>query len=874
MKPAKNRPGRGKPAKDAAERRSPKTFPIVGIGASAGGLEALELFLENVPAESRAAFVVVQHMDPTQRGMLTELLGRVSRLPVAQVAERTPVRPGHVYVIPPNKDMSIVNGVLHLLAPVAPRGLRLPIDFFFRSLADDLGERSIGVLLSGMGSDGTLGLRDIRGRAGATFVQDPSTAKCDGMLRSAIDAGLADVVVPAQEIPSRIDEYLRHARGAAPAARSPVSDRDQGALEVIIGLLRSGTGHDFSLYKRSTIQRRIARRMSLHRIDDSAHYVRYLRENRAERDLLFQELLIGVTSFFRDAATWDLLRTQILPGFIHTSSDGAVLRAWVPGCSTGEEAYSLGMVFKEALGDIRPSTNVSLQIFATDLDPTAIQRARQGLYPSNITADVSPGRLARFFLQEERGYRVRKEIRDLVVFATQSVMRDPPFTRLDLLTCRNLLIYLTPELQRRLIPMFHYALRPGGVLFLGSAETIGEFSNLFEELPGKKRQYRRREAVGAEAVEFPSSFVAMPRGSSDPPDAPRGPASGPPNLQAFVEQALAARFAPAAVLTTAKGDVLYLHGRTGSFLEPPAGRANWNIFAMARAGLRPAFRVAFRNAVAAPGRVVAEGIEVEAERGRQTVDVTVEALRAPAVLRGSVLITFSDVPSRPAAKVARAAKRPAGRRTDVVRLEAQLRRAQEELETTRLDMQASEEELQSANEELQSANEELQSTNEELTTSKEEMQSMNEELQTLNHELQAKLDELSRTGNDMKNLLDSTDIAVVFLDEALHVRRFTPKAATLFKLISGDVGRPLADVATEVDHAGLFDDAREVLRTLVVKEMQIATRDGRWLGVRIMPYRATDNRIDGVVITFTQFLAVEKPARTPRTAKTTKRVGR
>ena len=873
MKRAKNRSQRARPEKDAAERRAPGTFPIIGIGASAGGLEALKLFLENVPADSRAAFVVVQHMDPTQRGLLTELLGRVSRLPVAQVAERTPVQPGHVYVIPPNKDMSIVNGVLHLLVPVAPRGLRLPIDFFFRSLADDLGERSIGVLLSGMGSDGTLGLRDIRGRAGATFVQDPSTAKCDGMLRSAIDAGLADVVVPAQEIPSRIDEYVRHARGAAPAERPTASDPDQGAVEVVIGLLRSATGHDFSLYKRSTIQRRIARRMGLHRIEETTHYVRYLRENRAERDLLFQELLIGVTCFFRDPTAWDQLRTQILPGFLQGSSDGAVLRAWVAGCSTGEEAYSLGMVFQEALGDLRPSTNVSLQIFATDLDPTAIQRARQGLYPANITADVSPQRLARFFVQEERGYRVRKEIRDLVVFATQSVMRDPPFTRLDLLTCRNLLIYLTPELQRKLIPMFHYALRPGGVLFLGSAETIGEFANLFEELPGKKRQYRRREAVGAEAIEFPSSFVATPRGPSDPPDAKRGPPAGPTNLQVVVEQALAARFAPAAVLTTGKGDVLYLHGRTGNFLEPPAGRANWNIFAMARAGLRPALRAAFRKALAAPGRVVTGGLEVEVERGRQVVDVTAEALRA-AALRGAVLITFSDVPARPAAKVARTARRPPDRRSDVVRLEEQLRRAQEELETTRLDMQASEEELQSANEELQSTNEELQSTNEELTTSKEEMQSMNEELQTLNHELQAKLDELSRTGNDMKNLLDSTDIAVIFLDDALHVRRFTPKAATLFKLIAGDVGRPLADVATEVDYPGLYDDARDVLRTLIVKEMQIATRDGRWLGVRIMPYRSTDNRIDGVVITFTQSLLVEPREMTPRTAKAPKRVGR
>jgi two-component system CheB/CheR fusion protein len=858
---AKRPPQRRSPRSESATPSppSPRPFPIVGIGASAGGLEALELFLKNVSPESRAAFVVVQHMDPTHRGLLTELLGRVSPLPVAQVAEGTRVQAGHVYVIPPNKDMSIVNGVLHLLTPVASRGFRLPIDFFFRSLADDLAEGSIGVLLSGMGSDGTLGLRDIRGKAGAAFVQDPSSAKFDAMPRSAIDAGLADVVAPAQDLPLRIDEYVQHARRPDPSEGFPAGHRDHGALEIVIGLLRTSTSHDFSLYKRSTIQRRVERRMGLHRLEAITDYVRYLRENPAERELLFQELLIGVTSFFRDAAAWDQLRTEVLPAWMRRCADGAVLRAWVSGCSTGEEAYSLGIVFQETLAELKPAKNLSLQIFATDLDHTAIARARQGLYPSNITSDVSAKRLARFFLQENGGYRVRKEVRDLVVFATQSVTRDPPFTKLDLLTCRNLLIYLTQELQRKLVPLFHYALAPGGVLFLGSAETIGEFAGLFEELPGKRRLYRRREG-GAEAIDFPSSFAAAPPRSPEPQ--PQAHARIP-NLQTVVDQALATRFAPAAVLATAKGDVVYVHGRTGKYLEPPAGKANWNVFAMARAGLRPAFGVAFQDALASRGRVVASGLAVETDGGRQIVDVTIEAMHAPAALRGTVLITFSDAVAAPPEKVARGAKRTAARSTDAARLEQELKRARDELQSMRQDMQASEEDLQSTNEELQSTNEELQSTNEELTTSKEEMQSMNEELQTLNHELQAKLDELSRTGNDMKNLLDSTEIAVLFLDEALNVRRFTPKVATLFKLISGDVGRPLADLATDLVYPGLYDDARDVLRTLVFKETQVKARDGRWFSVRIMPYRATDNRIDGVVITCTQLLLVADPTKPP-----------
>lgn len=831
------------------------SFPVIGIGASAGGLEALERFLKNLPPSQGAmSFVVVQHLDPTHEGMLPELLQRASAIPVLQITDRMRVEPGHVYVIPPNKDLSIVHGVLHLLVPVAPRGLRLPIDFFLRSLAEDLKERSIGVVLSGMGSDGTQGLRAIREHAGAVFVQTPDTAKFDGMPRSAIDAGLADVVAPVDELPGKISEYLRHARHVALPERPVTDSETQSGLEKIIGLLRSATGHDFSAYKSSTLHRRIERRMGLHQIDEIARYVRYLRENPQEGELLFHELLIGVTSFFRDPAVWERLKSETLPGLLATCAKDAVLRAWVPACSTGEEAYSLGIVFKEAAEQSSPTKNVTLQIFATDLEAGAIEKARQGLYPANIAADVSAERLDRFFVEDAPGYRVRKDIRDLVVFATQNVLHDPPFTKLDFLACRNLLIYLTPEAQEKLIPLFHYSLRPGGVLCLGSAETIGGFTDLFAPLDGTSRLYRRIEpAVGRPAPgDFSTAVARLPDHATEP--TATEPAVKPPgalNLQTAVEQYLLKHFAPAALFVSPKGDVLYVSGRSDKYLEVPAGKANWNVFAMARAGLRGALAGPFHKAVRTKSTQRLSGVKVKTHGGTQAVDVVIEPFEDVPAMRGTVMILFEDAAAPTAREAPGKGQRSSRGGAALARLEQELEQTRHELRTARDEMQTSEEELKSTNEELQSTNEELQSTNEELTTSKEEMQSMNEELQTLNHELQAKVDDLSRTSNDMKNLLDSTEIAILFLDEALNVRRFTPQATTIFKLIPGDVGRPLADLASNLSYPEIHDDAREVLRSLLFKEKTVAAKDGRSFRVRIMPYRTSDNRIDGVVVTLT-----------------------
>ena len=835
------------PAVDA--RSASRPFPIVGIGASAGGLEALDLFLRNVPKGSGMAFVIVQHLDPTHKGMLAELLQRVTPMKVMQVKDRTRVQPDCVYVIPPNKDMSILHGVLHLLDPVMPRGRRLPIDFFLRSLADDLEQRSIGVILSGMGSDGTLGLKAIKGKTGVVFVQDPASAKFNSMPSSAVKAGLADVVAPVEALPGKIMAYLHH----VPLIVKPglaAEDYNQSAFEKIAILLRAQTGHDFSLYKKSTVYRRIERRMGTHRIDRIARYVRFLQENPQELELLFKELLIGVTSFFRDPAAWEELKAVVIPALLKDRPPSRVLRAWVPGCATGEEAYSLAIVFREALEQLKLADTHTIQIFATDLDKDAIEKARAGVFPANITADVSPERLSRFFVQVKGGYQVSKPVRETVIFAPQNVIMDSPFTKLDLVSCRNLLIYLTPELQKKLLPLFHYSLNPGGVLLLGSAETIGEFTDLFAPLKGKGRLYRRLESGSrAEPIEFPVSF--MPARPDVPP--PLQALNPPATLQSQAEQLLLQRYAPAAVLVNDKGDILFISGRTGKYLEPAAGKANWNLFAMAREGLRYELTDAFQKALRLKDAVTRKNVKVETNGGVQAVDLTVQAIAAPEALRGLVMIVFTEVATPHETKGPANGPRAGSARG--VALERELGNIRQELRNTREEMQTSQEEAKSTNEELQSTNEELQSTNEELTTSKEEMQSMNEELQTLNAELQQTADDLSRLNNDMKNLLDSTEIATVFLDTALRVRLFTAGSNRIFKLIPGDVGRPIADIVSELAYPELAADAREVLRTLAVHEQPVTARDGRWFLVRTMPYRTLDNMIDGVVITFTDITA-------------------
>ena len=819
-------------------------FPIVGIGASAGGLEALEQFFGNMPVDSGMAFVVIQHLDPNHKGIMRELLQRITQMQVFTVTDRLKIKVNCIYIIPPNKSMSVLKGTLHLFDPVETRGLRLPVDFFFRSLADDLQEQSIGIILSGMGSDGSIGVRAIKEKAGMVLVQDPASAKFDSMPRSAIDAVLVDIIAPANELPEKLITAIRMPLPSR-ATRQEL-EKDTSALEKIIILLRIQTGNDFSQYKRNTLYRRIERRMGIHQIDKIGSYVRYLQENPAEGEILFKELLIGVTGFFRDSAVWEQLKETVIPALAAKLPQGYVIRAWIPGCSTGEEAYSLAIVFKEAIEKSGIDKNLTLQIFATDLDGAAIEKARKGSYPANIISDVSSARLARFFVKADDHYRVNAQIREMVVFAPQNVIKDPPFTKLDILSCRNLLIYMDADLQKKLLALFHYSLNLNGILLLGSAETNGSQSDLFTVIDSKLRIYQRTGALKTDDFfEFPSAF-SHPR-----PGMPgvAKPVKNMENLQTLTDQLLLQRFSPASVLVTNQGDILYITGSTGKYLEPAAGKANMNLFAMARQGLRNELPNAFRKATQNFENVVLRHLSVNADGRNWLVDVTIQQIENPLPLRGKLLVIFNELPEVEKLPII-AAKGKSSHIAAHAELELELQSVKELLQSTREEMQTSQEELKSTNEELQSTNEELQSTNEELTTSKEEMQSLNEELHTVNIELQSKIEDASRINNDMNNLLNSIEVATLFLDKGLRIRQFTSPATKIFKLIQSDIGRLFTDQVTDLLYPEMYADAREVLRTLVYSEKVVLTRDGRWYIVRIMPYRTFDDKIEGLVITF------------------------
>jgi chemotaxis methyl-accepting protein methylase/PAS domain-containing protein len=815
---------------------------IVGIGASAGGFEALKEFFSHVLTPCNIAFVIIQHLDPTHKGIMPELLQRDTAMTVKQARNNMKVKANCVYVIPPNKDLSILNGALFLLEPVVNRGIRLPIDSFFRSLAADQHERAVGVILSGMGSDGTLGLRDIKENAGLSLVQSPESAKFDSMPQSAINAGLADIIAPAEALPERIIAFLKHSPRGVPNKLEPIfKPKSASAIEQLIIILRERSGNDFSLYKKNTIYRRIDRRMGLHQLKTIALYVHYLRENPQEQDLLFKELLIGVTNFFRDKDVWAQLKSTSLPALLANYPEGKELRAWVTACSSGEEAYSLAMTVMDVLDEIKPKGRFKLQIFATDLDQDAISIARKGYYPGSIEADVSSQQLDRYFIKDGSGYRINKKIRDMVIFAPQNIIMDPPFTRLDILTCRNLLIYLAPALQKKLIQLFHYTLTSHGFLILGNSETVGNSASLFSELKENSRIYKRIDSPKQQTeVDFPIRIFPIVPLAENEHERTSNMTKNITNLQTQADQILLQNYSPAAVLVNATGDIIYINGRTGKYLEPAAGKANWNINVMARDELQRPLELAIKKVQMQVEPVIIENITLDAH----TINLTVQAIIKPKELLGLIMVVFTEVvtPTKPRRRKPGAAEKES---------QAELQLAHEEIQSLREQMQSSQEQLKSANEELQSTNEELQSTNEELTTSKEEMQSMNEELQTVNTELQSNVDDLSWVNNDMENLLNSTEIATIFMDNGLHVRRFTDHATQLFKLIPSDVGRPLSDIVTDLDYKNLQKDAKEVLKTLAFVEKEIMANNKRWFKVRIMPYRTQENVIDGVVITFT-----------------------
>lgn len=799
-----------------------------------------------MPADTGMAFVVITHQLPGHTSLLPELLGKITALKVIQAADGMKVEPNCVYVSPPGGCLAILQGSLHRMEAEKQESPHLPIDYFLRSLAADARDKAICVILSGTGTDGTLGLKAIKGDSGMAMVQQVQSAKYAGMPSSAIATGLADYVLPAAEMPRQLAAYAGGPfLAAAHTDKAPAALSE--AMKKIFVLLRSRTGHDFSSYKSSTILRRIERRMNVHQIKGPPQYVRYLQENPHEIDILFKELLISVTNFFRDPEAFAVLAKSVLPALLEARPDTYPFRMWVPGCATGEEVFSLAILMRECMESA--NRHCEVQIFGTDLDNEAIETARAGRYPEGISIDVSPERLGRYFVREDSTYRIRTEIREMTVFAVQNVIKDPPFTKLDFISCRNLLIYLNADLQRRLLPIFHYALKPGGLLFLGSSESVGSASDLFEVVDKKWKIFRRKEAALAPRtlLDFPAPPVRTGQWGRVSA-AGRTPRES--NLGSIMDRVLLARFVPPSAVVSDRGDVVYIHGRTGAYLEPAAGQPRLNILDMAREGLQLELASALRQASTQDAEVTREGVRVRSNGSFTRVDLSVAKIQEPESVRGLLLVTFR--PSAEAAEPARPKVRARTKRelSRTEELERALSSTRESLQTTIEELETANEELKSSNEELQSTNEELQSTNEEMETSKEEMQSLNEELTTVNAEMQSKVEDLSRTNDDMQNLLNSTEVATLFLDKELRIKRYTEQARRLINLIPSDIGRPLRDLVSSLAYDHLIPDCQEVLRTLVFKLAEVRTRDGHWYLMRIMPYRTAENVIDGVVVTF------------------------
>jgi len=764
--------------------------------------------------------------------------------------------------------MAFFNGALHLLEPESPRGQRMPIDFFFRSLAQDQHEHAIGIVLSGTGSDGTLGVRAIKGEGGMAMAQSPESTEYDGMPRSAIATGLVDYELLPADMPSQLIAYVAHAFGRLPRQPTAAPPKAENALKKIFILLRSRTGHDFSQYKPSSINRRIERRMAVHQIESIDEYHTYLHRNPAEVDALFRDLLIGVTGFFREPEAFQALDEKAIAKLLAHKPAGGAIRVWSPGCATGEEAYSLAILLAERQEALKRSFTV--QIFATDIDTPAIEIARAGVYPASITADLTPERLARFFSAGSTNNTVliHKSIRDMLVFSEQDVATDPPFSKIDLISCRNLLIYLNADLQKKLISLFHYALNPGGYLFLGTSETVGEFDDLFATVDRTAKLYQRKEAV--DGIKGGHLGRLLPTRSTEDTARPQPPAKKPfpagVSLRELTEQTLLRQTVPAAALVNAEGDIRYVHGRTGLFLEPAPGEATLNILKMAREGLKRDLTTALHHAVRHREIVRRPGLHVKSNGEFTTVNLTVrptapgppaEGQAAPADSSDSplflVILETAPVEEPPPAQPKDAGTHVSEPDADdrVAELQQELRAKEEYLQATLEELETSNEELTSSNEEMQTVNEELQSTNEELVTAKEELQSVNEELSTVNTELESKVAELTRANNDMNNLLAGTNLATVFLDQDLRILRFTPAATRIINLIDSDIGRPVAHIVSNLkDYDTLFQDIKAVLDTLVPKDREVQTAGGEWYLMRIQPYRTLENVTEGAVITF------------------------
>jgi two-component system CheB/CheR fusion protein len=836
-----------------------KPFPIVGIGASAGGFEAFTELLRFLPNDTGMAFVLIQHLDPKHKSKLTDLLAHSSKIPVAEATDHLEVEPNHIYVIPENSTMVIESGRLRLSPRKPNESPPMPIDQFFRSLAKHQQERAIGVVLSGTGSDGTLGVEAIKGEGGITFSQDEHTAKYFGMPASAIGSGAVDFVLSTQEIAMELGQIAKHPyvgrvrrqhpKGASgPTELERLLRENPAELFILFSLLRARTGVDFSLYKQSTLKRRVVRRMILHKIDTLQNYLSLVQSNAGEVDALFNDLLINVTSFFRDPVTFQILKKKIFPRILKEHGANSPLRLWVCGCASGEEAYSLAIAMVEFLE--QSHTQRQAQIFATDVSEASIEKARAGIYPENIQQDISAERLGRFFSKVNGNFQVHKSIRDMCIFARQNLVVDPPFSNLDLVTCRNVLIYFGPSLQRRIIPMFHYSLRPTGFLLLGNSETIGASTEYFNLLDKKHKIYLKRANAVRPGFEFGPKGPELEH--KERGRAPEAQESKLPDLHQQVDRILLRNFSPGAVVINSKLEVVHFRGRTGDYLEHAPGTASLNLLKMVRESLALPLRAALNRAAKQDTPVRQTGLELRFDRQVREVAIEVVPFGLGLVQERFFLVVFKDSECPIMAESPKPPEKSvAGSNPDkqeIGKLRQELVATKESLQSIIEEQEATNEELQSANEEIQSSNEELQSTNEELETAKEELQSTNEELSTLNEELQNRNVELSQLNNDLINLLASVNVAILMLGNDLSIRRFTPMAERIFNLIPADVGRRLSDLSRAILVPDLDASVREVIEHLAPIEREAQDRQGHWYLLRIRPYRTRENKIDGAVI--------------------------
>jgi len=825
--------------------------PVAGIGASAGGLDAFKKFFSAMPADSGVAFVLIPHLDPNHESLMVELLARHTKMPIVEAMDGMAVEANRVYIIPPNKYMTISGGVLRLTGPVERGGPQTSIDLFLRSLANDQQEKAICIILSGTGSHGSLGLKAVKASGGMAMVQDPNTADYSPMPQSSVATGLADYVLPVEQMPQALINYIQHYYVNGAKTGLEVMEAPD-LLNQVLALLRARTKFDFRCYRKGMLTRRVERRMSLSHFNQIADYLAFLRGHAEEVQQLFRDLLISVTNFFRDSEAFRALETEVIAPLVRAKEPDSPLRVWSAGCATGEEPYSLGIVLLEQLAAAKKSCQV--QIFATDVDEHALEIARQSTYPDSIATDVSPERLGRFFTRvDNASYQVSKQLRDTVIFARQNLITDAPFSKLDLVVCRNLLIYLDPEVQKKVVSLLHFSLNEGGFLFLGPSETIGRHIDLFEPVSKKWRLFRRLGPARPERVELPIAATVdplVPVRRSTPPSTTR-----PISFADVTHRLLLDQFAPPAVLINRKYEILYFFGPTDRYLAVPTGEPTHDLMMMAREGLRTKLRSAIHKALCDNGPVTIADAQVKRNGDFRPVIVTIRPVQGPQAADGLLLLTFQDsdqdqAPPRPPETLAE--------ESAFRQLEQELKATKEDLQTAIEELESSNEQLKVSNEEVMSMNEELQCANEELETSKEELQSLNEELSTVNNQLQDRVVDLENANNDMANLLNCSEVAIIFLDNQFQVKRYTPPATRLFNLIATDLDRPISDITPKFPGSTLQQDLEHLLRTLTRQEKQVQTADGCWWNQQITPYRTLDNRIDGVVLTFTDVTQVRR----------------